>query len=682
MVINDVLSRLQDVKKSGSGYMAKCPAHKDQTASLSITEGKGGKVLLYCHAGCDTAQVAAKLGFTMADLLGKDKREARKRIVATYDYTDASGKLLFQKVRYEPKGFVIRKPDGHGGWLYSREGVDLVPYKLPDLIKSEYVFLVEGEKDVDTLHEMELTATCSPDGAGNGKFGHELVKWFKNKVIYIIPDNDEPGKAFSLDEARLLASVAKVIKIIDPLLLYPDLLDKGDISDVVACIGIESTKILLREHCKNLPVYTSQAACREQNGRDCVDNPPQTAEAKLIINAADVKSVPVPWLIPNFIARRGVNSVQGLPDSGKTYFTLLLAATVASGGFFPNDTGGMERIETGRVLYANFDDSLEYTIKPRLESMGVTDEAFKNITLISSESGLTFQDPRLNTIFEQIKPDLAIFDTLQHFIGVNVDLNRANETNAALINLKNLCERYNTAAVVVQHISKQGSNGNGGASVCWGIGSMAINGLFRSVWTLGKITKEGAPPYRRALAPSKTNLLPSSPPARLFDLDPQKGFLWVGVDADITAQDLRGGDKKAAHRPDNERRAAEDFLQSILSNGEMESLELFRRVTDAGISRATYKRARENLRVRAVKRANKWFSSLPEEAKSIKTVVCSTSDTHESMKAAKPSNQATFNDYDLTDAQAQVNCYDTLPPDVARFEEIPTDELDDDFPFK
>jgi hypothetical protein len=43
--------------KAGNGWTARCPAHDDRNPSLSISTGKGGKVLLRCHAGCDQAQV-------------------------------------------------------------------------------------------------------------------------------------------------------------------------------------------------------------------------------------------------------------------------------------------------------------------------------------------------------------------------------------------------------------------------------------------------------------------------------------------------------------------------------------------------------------------------------------------------------------------------------------------------
>ena len=56
-----------------------------------------------------------------------------RRIVATFDYTDETGRMLFQTVKYEPKTFRQRQPDGDG-WKWTTAGVRLVPYRLPALM--------------------------------------------------------------------------------------------------------------------------------------------------------------------------------------------------------------------------------------------------------------------------------------------------------------------------------------------------------------------------------------------------------------------------------------------------------------------------------------------------------------------------------------------------------------------
>jgi hypothetical protein len=66
--IDRLLSRLESVRKAGSGYTARCPAHSDRSASLSVSEAEGGKVLIHCFAGCETADVMAAVGLTLAEL--------------------------------------------------------------------------------------------------------------------------------------------------------------------------------------------------------------------------------------------------------------------------------------------------------------------------------------------------------------------------------------------------------------------------------------------------------------------------------------------------------------------------------------------------------------------------------------------------------------------------------------
>lgn len=53
--------------KGGRGSWT-CPAHEDRSPSLSVKEADDGRVLVHCFAGCETADVLAALGRTLADL--------------------------------------------------------------------------------------------------------------------------------------------------------------------------------------------------------------------------------------------------------------------------------------------------------------------------------------------------------------------------------------------------------------------------------------------------------------------------------------------------------------------------------------------------------------------------------------------------------------------------------------
>jgi len=67
-MIEKILERLDGVRKSGKGYIAKCSAHDDKTPSLSVTELPDGRILMKCFAGCPTHDVLTAIGLEMGDL--------------------------------------------------------------------------------------------------------------------------------------------------------------------------------------------------------------------------------------------------------------------------------------------------------------------------------------------------------------------------------------------------------------------------------------------------------------------------------------------------------------------------------------------------------------------------------------------------------------------------------------
>jgi len=111
-----------------------------------------------------------------------------------YDYHDADGALRYQVVRYPDKGFTQRRPDGKGGWLYNLDGVTRLLYRLPELLATgpdTPVYVVEGEKDVNTLRALGLVATTNSEGAG--KWRAECNRYFVGRQVAIVPDNDTAG---------------------------------------------------------------------------------------------------------------------------------------------------------------------------------------------------------------------------------------------------------------------------------------------------------------------------------------------------------------------------------------------------------------------------------------------------------------------------------------------------------
>lgn len=238
-----VLARLSNVRGGEGHWEASCPAHDDQRASLSLSIGDAGKLLVRCHAGCTFDAIRSALGIDAADFFPPDSEppcvtghpKKRREPVAVYDYRDENGVLLYQVLRFDPKDFRQRKPDGKGGWVWSIKDCRRVLYGLPEILAASpgrWVFLVEGEKDVWTARGLGLIATTASGGASQAwEEGYSRSLIARNVVV--IPDNDEPGYKHALKAAAALRSLAKEVVIVPLYGLHPH----GDLTDWVASGG-------------------------------------------------------------------------------------------------------------------------------------------------------------------------------------------------------------------------------------------------------------------------------------------------------------------------------------------------------------------------------------------------------------------------------------------------------------
>ena len=227
--MRDVLSAFIGVKSSGNGAMAKCPAHEDRTASLSINTGDDGRVLLKCHAGCSVDDILHAVHLERRDLFSQNGNgNSPRQIVATYDYNTTTGDLLSQVVRYAPKDFRQRRPDGNGGWIYSVKGVTRVVYRLPELQGQQAIFIAEGEQDVDRLASIGIPATTCAGGAERWRddYATQLADAGVKRVA-ILPDNDKPGRKHAEQVAGICDAAGLDVRIVT----LPDLPEKGDVSD-------------------------------------------------------------------------------------------------------------------------------------------------------------------------------------------------------------------------------------------------------------------------------------------------------------------------------------------------------------------------------------------------------------------------------------------------------------------
>jgi AAA domain/Toprim-like len=213
-----ILGKLRGVQPSGDGWMAFCPAHPDRKKqSLSVKRAEDGRTLLHCFVGCETAAICTAVNMTLADLAPLSSTNTNgpgpRREVAYYDYPDERGELLYQVVRFNPKDFRPRRPDGKGGWTWNLDGVRRVAYRLPDLAEQQRVVWVEGEKDVDRLWQAGIPATTSPIGASSfrAEYAQQLAAAAITEVV-IIPDHDRPGHAYATAVAQAMQAAGLTVK--------------------------------------------------------------------------------------------------------------------------------------------------------------------------------------------------------------------------------------------------------------------------------------------------------------------------------------------------------------------------------------------------------------------------------------------------------------------------------------
>jgi hypothetical protein len=191
----------------GTTFYAQCPAHEDRNPSLSVRHANG-RTLLKCQRGCENSAILSSLNLTWPDLFDETAPRLPGVPIREFAYTDRYGDLLGTVVRTGPdKSFRPLYANGHGWQLGSTETLKTIPYRIDEVLggidKGQPVWIVEGERDADTLWSIGLCGTCNIGGAGKWTADH--ARHLSNaRVINIIADSDAPGHAHAFAVAATL----------------------------------------------------------------------------------------------------------------------------------------------------------------------------------------------------------------------------------------------------------------------------------------------------------------------------------------------------------------------------------------------------------------------------------------------------------------------------------------------
>lgn len=311
-LVRDRLAALNiNLKRDGKQYNGRCPSHSDERPSFGLSRGEDGRALVNCRAGCSVDQICAALGIATRDLYPPKESSGFHNpgweVIATYDYKDADGRLLYQRVRYRNKVFLYRSPVGDGAWRYGlyagwfeqkkngdwriikglnkdrcddpdkkprpearwfdaiTERVLYQEHRIREAQPGDMVLVLEGEKDADTATRLGFIATTA---GSSSDWRDSFAELFTDLDMVIVPDNDAAGEKLTRKIASACYGVAGALRV----LRLPGLEEKEDFTDwVESCEAEDMTAEQMRARflalCDDVWPYQPEVASDELTER-------------------------------------------------------------------------------------------------------------------------------------------------------------------------------------------------------------------------------------------------------------------------------------------------------------------------------------------------------------------------------------------------------------------------------
>lgn len=583
--LENVLPLLENVRPSGSGYSAKCPAHLDKKNSLSISETADGHLLANCFAGCDFKNILAAL-----DTYATANQSNSRHIEAIYNYTDENGKILYRNFRFLDKNFRWCRIDKSGNKVWNLDGVRRVPYKLPELVNlpAHYDFVMtEGEKDADRLKDINLIAT------NHKNWKTEFNYILKNKNVVIFQDHDKTGVSLAEKAAKMIYRDAAKIKIVDCYANDPLPVRHGkDVTDFLETHSKEELLQLIRDT-PNWTPHLNEDTSYKQDEQDFK-----------VICLRDVIAEEIIWLWKPFIAIGEFTIIEGIEGLGKSWIACALACAVADGIKLP--FSDIEPLEAGNVLMLSAEDSLSHTIKPRLDSMRVNLNkvfALDDVFSLDNPKDLI----KFESVVAEYEPKLVIIDPLFSYTG-GKNLNQESESRPLARKLIAIAQKFQCAVVGVRHIGKAKGNGDARAA---GMGSVAWGSSARSVLLVGSDQETN----EKAICQIKTNLAKIAKISVGFEIE-NDSFYWKSEPSLLTKERMLAQPQDSEKK--SEQSEAVAFLREALSAGEPESKLIQKEARQLGITDYAFRKAKSFLQIESFKKGghfggkNIWYMRLPD----------------------------------------------------------------------
>ena len=483
MRTDEFLSRLEGVKKNGSGWMARCPSHHDRQQSLKIDESDL-RILVHCHAGCTPIAVVGALGLAMSDLFIEDAKDQARPVASLptriaqvapdeiaipeeiYRYRDGTGRVIFEVVRMNGKRFLQRLP-GSEDWGGVAEIEEKPLYQLPELLRTirdqpnRRIWIVEGEKDVHAIETAGGVATCNAGGAG--KWSPHYVNYLSGvREVRIVADKDEAGLAHATKVSESLGHIKHdVVQALHGKDAHDHLAGGGTLDDFVTM--------------------------------------PKSRGGVSLVRGDMVLSEKVEWVpgYEDYVPFGGITHLAGMPGVNKSTFTCRVAADITKLG--------------KSVFLITSEDATDTVIKPRLEAAGADMQkiftANRHLTLPRDMEGI-----EANVDHENI--GLLVIDPIDAHLDSDVDSYKNQSIRAALAPLAFMAGKLHCAVILVGHPNK-GTRKDPMMRVG---GSIGIPGIARSALMMGLHPQSPEEAGLRVIASYKGNWA-EKPEARIYKVE-------------------------------------------------------------------------------------------------------------------------------------------------------------------
>jgi hypothetical protein len=467
------------VNDRGRQAEAQCPAHQDNAPSLSVKEIPG-QALVFCHAGCSTADVVGALGLTMAEL---------------YDERSES-------YRYDDGRTVRRFYDGNKK-RFSQTGTKGTPTlyhrsRLAEAEPGQYVFLVEGEKDVHAIESAGGIATTAPQGGTN--FAKVDVEPLRDRLVQCVVDRDDTGRKWAAQVAAALTGVARAFRFVE------------------AAEGKDAADHIAAGH--GLNEFRPWADAEQMLPDPLEELPPgeEPSTRKIVLSpASEMTMKRIHWVWGEegggYLPLGGISLLAGREGIGKSTISYDVIAKVTLGTM----PGEFFDTPKGVIIYAT-EDEWEPVILPRLVAAGAdVKRVFKAEAVEEGESDwISFPRDLVRLREKCLEHDVAlvVLDPIMSIIDGKLDTHKDAEVRKALDPLSRFASAARVAVLGLIHVNK--SNGHDPLNSV--MGSRAFSAVARSVLFCIRTPGQNGEPDSFLFSHEKCNLGPTQT-SRQYSID-------------------------------------------------------------------------------------------------------------------------------------------------------------------